>query len=218
MESPSGYTKGVVMRKLLVVIGVASFASASPISVGPIYMSGSGTYSWTQSSGPDEVFGASGSNGSDTVSLSINQGVDLPFTSSILPTSLMPLGLCSWDGSVVIDGIFAGLGGAICGGGPLANYATWSLGNGTGSVSIFDSSHNLLATASLIAYVGYTGETQTFDGSILVSEMATLDILPTPEPTSLYLCLAGLGTVAFRMVIVCQTRHPSRGKIKSTQI
>jgi hypothetical protein len=179
---------------LVVLCFSMASASATTITIGPISMSGSGSYSWTYGSGPGDEFIASGSFGVDTASLSIiSQGQDLnQFVFPGLPTSLssFPDGSCDWSGLATIDGIS---GGNLCSGG---NTASWSLGDGGGSISILDSGEIFLA--NLVGYLQYTNETETFNGTTLVGVTASFDIVPTPEPASWGLCLAGLTIVAFR--------------------
>jgi hypothetical protein len=66
------------MHQMFIVLCFAFTVSAAPISIGPIYMSGGGTYSWHMYSGPDVVFSASDSSGSDYASLlGIDNGADI---------------------------------------------------------------------------------------------------------------------------------------------
>jgi hypothetical protein len=183
---------------MFVVLCFTLTASAGPISIGPIYMSGSGTYSWAYGGGPDEVFSASGSNGSDSVSLWINEGADLQeFIFPGLPSVLTDaIDVDEWRGEATIDGIS---GEASFLAWPFGNPASWWLGDGSGSISIGDpSGKNLLATASLIGYLDYTNVTETFIGTTLAGVTASFDIDPTPEPASWGLCLVGLAAVASR--------------------
>ncbi len=174
---------------------------ASPILVGPIPMAGSGTYSWTYGSGPEVAFTASGNNGSDSAGLSVSEAPDDMSRFLGLPSSFSNLG-CEWLGSATIDGL-TGMNACLFHSG---DGASWSeLGNGSGSISIFDSESNLLATATLIGYVQYTNIIETYLGNTLVGVNADLNIVPTPEPSGAL--MIGVGAMALLAVQQYRTRR-----------
>jgi hypothetical protein len=197
-----------LMRNILVLLCFAFTTSAASISVGPIYMSGSGSFEWDYNGDVDagwqEMFSASGSSGSDYVSLFVLGGYDeARSVFGDLPTSFPQAwsncGGC-WGGDVMIDGIFGEIPPVL---GPIwpadINTTNAEIGNGGGSISIYDSGGNLLAAASLIGYVQYTNVTERFNGDTLVGVNADFIIVPTPEPATWGVCLVGLAIVAFRV-------------------
>jgi len=82
--------------------------------------------------------------------------------------------------------------------------ASWRLGDGDGSAFILGPENDL--SASLVGYLEYSDVIETFNGSTLVSVTADINILPTPEPATWSLCLAGLAIAAFRARTFVQTR------------
>jgi len=173
--------------------------SAGPITVGPIPMSGSGTYQWLKNSSPVEVFSASGTDGVDSVSMSITDvGLDFLFNFPGLPSGLAggAGGACSyWSGTVSIDGV-SGISACSAG---VTDYATWSIGDGGGNANLYTPViGTLVESASLVGYIDYTSETMTYTGNTLTEVDATFNIVPTPEPSSCAECCAALiGFIGF---------------------
>jgi hypothetical protein len=158
-----------------------STAAAGPIVIGPIPMNGGGTYSWEFgiSGGFSEIFGAFGTDGTDTVSMSINDGTDhsLPTPFPGFPNTLSGGGFCISGPSLVVDGISCLPS--------QGDFGSWSIGGGAGFIMITDSLHNPLAAATLISYLQYTSASYMFDASGNIrAATATFDIIPIPEAQS----------------------------------
>jgi hypothetical protein len=201
------------MKRILGVLLLAFAASASTINVGPLELSGCGTYSWYYGGGPSISFDASGENGNNSTSLSVNEGADSDeFAFPGLPPSLSLEEGWEMTGTAVIDGIVAGC--FECSG---STFFDWTgLGDGRAEIDIFDRSDNLLATSALIGYVTYTNIIYIYDGNALVEVNAAIDISPispTPEPRPWVLC--GLPFLLLSAQLIrrrCQSRMtvPSR--------
>ena len=224
------------MRNILVLLCFAFTTSAASISVGPVYISGLGSFEWYDNNpgascqfnpvdcGWSETLSASGSSGSDYVSFSLlGQGeVFISFSPFYgLPTYLpYGWGECCWYGDATIDGIsgeqFPTLVSPCGGSGSLFPSGINSavvlfVGNGGGFMDICDPEGNLLAAASLIGYVQYTNVTERFNGETLVGVNADFIIVPTPEPATWGFCLVGLAIVAFRTRKNCVKVNDAKG-------
>jgi hypothetical protein len=94
------------MKTVCLLLVLSVLALANPISVGPIRLTGSGSYEWGYGVGPVMNFSASASNGTDSASLYVSDWEDkihayipLPFTGGLAP--LGPF----FEGTGTIDGI-----------------------------------------------------------------------------------------------------------------
>jgi hypothetical protein len=162
-----------------------------PISLGPIPISGSGTYTWDYGGGPGETFSFSGSDGTDSISAGIFEGLDLEeLTFPGLPDFLGPYPECGWSGLVTIDGITSTITPNFCP--PPPNF-TFGLGEDGGSVQIFEPT---AISATVRGYIEYTNVTYTYYGDMLVEVDAPFIITPTPEPRTFIEVLMGLSFVA----------------------
>jgi hypothetical protein len=173
--------------KLLFLLAIPCFSS--PLIVGPIALSGSGTFSWEYETGESETFSAFGQDGQNTVSFAVSTGEDNGgFFGYEPPSTLAPMGpyLGGWSGVVTIDGISGySRGGS-------GNYATWWIENESGDVSIYSPDGTLLADAELIGAVqtGQVVEQFTPNGSLLrVTENFGI---VAPEPVTLFTLAIGM--------------------------
>jgi len=151
-------------------------AIASPFATGPIPIRGGGSFDYGWPGDGGYSFSASGTNGVDSVSVNVG------FSHNFI-------------GPFVISGSFSGghlffpftdLGSASINGFS-SNRFLFSMGYGDGFVSVYDSSDNLLATATVIAYVETTSVTDVYfpSGGTIYSRSGSFSIEETgtvPEP------------------------------------
>lgn len=171
------------MKRFSYLFGLAivltSRILASPIFLDPIPVSGSGTWGWDYGLGTFENFTASGTNGSNTLSMSIQTLTEWP-----LPINVTTFGMmdpCSTSGSLTINGITGvphclGTGQYVFSL-PFDNIASIYEPNGFYGPLIIE--------APLIGYLNVTSYIESYRGEALTSIRATFVIVPTyvPEPS-----------------------------------
>jgi hypothetical protein len=188
------------VMSLLFLAAAGASGSAIPVSgTGGFvddYMSGfidasqySLTFSGTNGVGSVSVFGAN-FFGDGGLRFQPNVIADaVPFSQFINP----------FHGTATVDGI-------------QSNYFSYSLGQGGGFVTVFDSLGNQLASEALISYISVSKTTATV-GSTILSESGTLFILPSPEPGTLGLMLVGLAGFA----LLLKVQHSRQSGLRVTE-
>lgn len=182
------------LNRLLIGLSFSCSVLLADSIVGPIGLSGSGTYSWTVDQGNEFKFSASGTNGIDTVTMtSIDRLPDgLPYSGlpDFIDGNVEFLVACAYGGTIDIDEFSSG---------PCVS--NWTLGNGLTMISLFTARPVGPSPASALvnAYLiwGTPVETSIFDGHMLVSVTDTFTIVPTPEPAPAVLSGAGLMGLGF---------------------
>jgi hypothetical protein len=169
-----------MLRGILFFSFALAIASGGPIGVGPIPVSGGGTYSQSfGDAGITEFF--SGNNGTDGVSFS-GGGEAGPRGG---------IGYGTGPGVFDADGIS---GASIDG--TSSKYFTFNVGGGGGSMTLYDSLNNVIATANLQGYIVITGITYENPAVPLLGYTETFLITPTPEPGTSWMMLVGLAAMA----------------------
>jgi hypothetical protein len=173
------------MRPLLFLL-FASAALATPITVtNAIPLTGNGTwYSDPLDMGGITSVSAGGING-------IGDGVEFSYTSECLGAGgpgislpmASPLSGCA-HGTAVLDGVYS-------------LYFSAFLSGSTGSVTLFDSGGNILASADITGYVNVTSEVYSGPGNRTVNGTFTIG---TPEPATFL--PVGLGIAASCLVLL----------------
>jgi len=179
------------MKTVCLLLVLSVLALANPISVGPIILTGSGSYEWGYGVGPVLNFSAFGSNGTDSASLYVSDGEDriyayvpLPFTGGLAP--LGPF----FEGTGTIDGITVSNFPV----GPPFTRVDYSLSGDEWFLSLYDM-NGLIAHAGLMGQIDVTGYTENRTASgMLVYARTDFDIAPmqTPEVGTLGSTLIGL--------------------------
>jgi hypothetical protein len=182
------------LNRLLLALFFFSSMLLGESIIGPIGLSGSGTYSWAVNQGNQFMFSANGTNGIDTVTMtSIDRLPDgLPYSGlpDFIDGNVEFLVACAYGGTINIDGFSSG---------PCVS--NWTLGGGLTMISLFTafpvgpSPASALVSAYLIW--GTPVEDFIFDGHMLVTVTDTFTIVPTPEPAPAVLSCLALITMGF---------------------
>jgi hypothetical protein len=168
------------MRWILVLLLSAFGASANTF-----FVSGSGSWGWEFPS--DGGYNITLSGGPLFLSASVSSLCDC-----------LGEGTTSLGGSVLpLFGGSTGMGVAQIGGISSPNF-TFSIGNGSGFLNLYDSNFAPLASANLIGYVVLTTTFQEYEGQELFGASGTIAIVPTPEPRTEFILLAGLALILIR--------------------
>jgi hypothetical protein len=165
------------MLKILLPFALASTVIAGPLIVGPVPVSGGAMLSNSRG----DIFITeqfSGTNGSDSVSLYSSGIYAVPGSGSGSPGG--PFGDGGCIACVRIDAV-------------TSHYFSFFIGgDGGSSLTLFDSSHNVIASASLIGYIYITSFTYYDPSNLFLGSTETFAIVPTPEPGTIGLVLLGL--------------------------
>ena len=178
------------MRTLLFLL-LAGAALADTITVGPIPITGHGSWQWDYGLGIRESISASGSNCVNSVLVSFSDFTDLVlFVEPPLPVTFSLLSDCP-GGTAPAKATLNGLVSfGTCSDAPSFRF---SIGAGTGALDIVDSAHPFIGTviehADLIGFFAITSYSQqTFDftpgGNRVIQDKITFDIIQTPEPST----------------------------------
>jgi hypothetical protein len=159
--------------------------------VGPIGLSGSGTYSWRIDDGSEFMLSASGTNGTDTVTMTsidrLPDGIPYSGLPDFIDGNVEFLVGCAYGGTIDIDEFSSG-----------SCVSNWTLGNGLTTISLFTAMPVGPSPASALvnAYLiwGTPVIQSIFDGHMIISVTDNFTIVPTPEPAPAVLsCLALIG-------------------------
>lgn len=154
---------------------VSAITLAGPI--GPIPVTGSGYFSSDNTFDLQTSLSFSGSSGGDSVSLGeVDNFEAMRGNGGLADCSGLPG--CPAVGGAIIDGVFSSI-------------FKFTLGEGSGDVTIYDSGGQILASADLIGYVFTSSLVQ--DCCTPLDVHGTFDIEPTPEGSTMSLCALGLG-------------------------
>jgi hypothetical protein len=189
------------MLKLATVILGA--IAAQTIVASPVGLTGSGSYSWMGGSTGSAwgVLSASGTDGVDTVSIYSQWGdpYALYFSQPSFFNAGSLLGPCMAAGNVMVDGFYGNCY-------RMPNLGIYNIGGGSGYVAVYDASLSLLARSDVVAFITWTGRSDTYSNGTLSAVSASFIISPTPptpEPAAAVLVLLGLGG--------CMIRRAKRG-------
>ena len=180
------------MRRIVLLFLLTGALRAGPITIGPIEMTGSGSFGWDYGLGTFERFKASGTDGVNTVFLSIDGGTEYPLLTPP-PTYATQLDRCYSNLSfVTINGI---TGQTQCGVPNGTNYFNMlTIGNGGGQVDLFTAPSTWLIHANLIGFVEITSYQDIYwNDSKLVGVRGEFNITPTHMPEPNAGLLMGLG-------------------------
>jgi hypothetical protein len=177
-----------VLRVALVWFATAMWASAGSITADSISMTGNGNWNYSYPGDGTYSVWASGSNGTDSASLSYNGDWGcITYSISMLYGGTEGGFENNGSGFATIDNISS-------------SYFQFLFSGEDSYLTLFDSNRDVIATADLTAYLNVTSSTVQYVGNTVVESYGTFAVLSTPEP-------AGIGLVAVGLLAVWSLRR-----------